>query len=287
MRFRTKDGIYVESTLITHLMNGLVLRAFPEQEVNWSSYAKQYDAVTMDLKPEYQEIINMPLNGKHAELKFPDYQLCCDLGAGTGNLSIRLAKKHPQMKVAHVDFNKDFMSIARDKAEKDGITNVDFHTADAEQVKEIQEQYGKPFDVIFMIHAFYAMRSKEDPGKPIRVLNAIHKSLRKGGYLWITDVEREMNLAYLIYLGLKTVVKKYGFREALDFFKRMDQAKHQNANALRKHRDGTYITQTIAGLIGMLSKAGFKEKNIVYKSGFNYYHGCDNIVVIRKDPLPA
>jgi len=283
MRFKTSDNMHIESGLITHLMNWLVLKRFPEQEVDWVRYAEQYDAVTVNLKPAYQKIVKMPL-GEELEdlLEYTNAELICDLGAGTGNLAIPLAIKYPDLKVVHIDFNQTYSDIAKGKAKKNGIDNIDFHLADAEDVRKIQEQYGRPFDVVFMIHALYAMRSQQDMDKPNRVLKAVYASLRADGRLCVIDIEKEMNLLYLIADGLISARRKYGLKGALSFFKEMDQAKHQNANIIRNQRDGTYITQKVNGLVGMLDKAGFREDNVLYKSGFQHYNGYDNIVVVKK-----
>lgn len=283
MRFKTSDNIHIESGLLTHLMNWLVLKTFPDQEVDWDRYAEQYDAVTIDLKPAYQKIIKMPLGAELEDLlEYTNAELICDLGAGTGNLSIPLATKYPDLKVVHIDFSQTYNDIAKSKAEKDRIDNIDFHLADAEDVRKTQEQYGRPFDVVFMIHVLYAMRSQKDMSKPNRVLKAVYESLRAGGRLCVIDIEKEMNLLHLIADGLISARRKYGLRGALSLFKEMDQAKHQNANVIRNQRDGTYITQKVNGLVAMLDRAGFKESNILYKSGFQHYHGYDNIVVVKK-----
>jgi len=283
MRFKTKDGAYVESSPIAHTVNSLLLRRFPEGEVDWGRYAHQYDAVTVEVKRAYKEIMRMPLESDVADkLDYANHELVCDLGAGTGNLSIPLASRYPHITVAHVDFDPTYNGIAEAKARGAGVSNIDFHVADGEGVKSVQEQYGKPFDIVFVIHALYSMRSKDDMEKPLRVLRAIHGSLREGGYIWVCDIEKELNFLLLMVDWLISATRKYGLRRALALFKEVDQAKQQNANVIRKLRDGTYITQPIEGLIHMLREAGFSEGNIVFKSGFKYYHGYDNIVVAGK-----
>lgn len=283
MRSKRSGSMRTESGPLTHLMNWLVLRAFPEQEVDWERYAQQYDAVTIDLKPAYQRIMKMPLGDELEHLlEYTNANLVCDLGAGTGNLSIPLATRYPDLRIVHIDSGQAYSDIAKAKAERSGISNIDFYLADAEHVGRIQEQYGRRFDVVLMIHALYAMRSQNDMDKPKRVLRTVHESLNVGGRLCVIDIEKEMNLLHLIVDGLINARRKYGLKGALSFFREMDQAKHQNANVIRNQRDGTYITQNVDALVGMLLKAGFKEGTILYKSGFQHYHGWDNIVVVKK-----
>ena len=272
----------VETTLPTYLMNWVALKLFPEQKVDWEKYAHQYDAVTADLKPAYQELMKMVLDGELSDLlEYDKAELVADLGAGTGNFSIGIAEKHPHLTVAHIDFDPTSNNIALSKAEIAGINNIDFHLADGEKVKEIQEECykGQPIDIIVMMHSFYPMRSKDDMNKPNRVLRAAYDSLADNGRLCIVDIEREMNLLHLIADGLNSAIKKYGLKGALSFFKEMDQAKHQNANIIRNQRNGTYITQPLEDLVKMVKTAGFN--NILYTSD-QHYHGYDNIVVAGK-----
>jgi ubiquinone/menaquinone biosynthesis C-methylase UbiE len=281
MRFRTSDNIHIESGLLTHLMNWLVLKRFPEQEVDWERYAEQYDEVTIDVNRAYQETMNMLKDGKLAELlQYEEAEVACDFGAGTGNLSIPLAKKYPNLKVIHADFSEEFNAKAKEKALGEGIHNIEFIKVDSEQIRDA---YNKPFDVVLMVHSLYAMRSKDDMEKPNRVLSAVHDSLAEGGRLCIVDIEREMNYVRLVVSSIWNTWRKYGLKETIERYRRLDQAKLQNKNVILGQRNGNLITQDINELETMVKKAGFDtNENILYKSGFESYFGYDNILIVKK-----
>ena len=281
MRFKASDNMHIESGLLTHLMNWLVLKKFPEQEVDWERYAEQYDEVTIDVNHAYQEIMDMLQDGKLADLlRYEEAEVVCDFGAGTGNLSIPLARKYPYLKVIHADFSEAFNAKAKEKALGEGINNIEFLKIDGEQIRDA---YNKPFDVILMVHSLYAMRGKDDIEKPNRVLSAVYDSLAEGGRLCIVDIEKEMNYVRLVASSIWNTWRKYGLEEMIERYRRLDQAKLQNKNLILRQRDGTLITQDINKLESMVKRAGFNiNENVLYKSGFKYYFGYDNILVLQK-----
>jgi len=281
MRFKTSDNMHIESGLLTHLMNWLVLKKFPEQEVDWERYAEQYDEVTIDVNRAYQETMDMLKDGKLADLlRYEEAEVVCDFGAGTGNLSIPLAKKYPNLKVIHADSSEEFNAKAKEKALCEGIHNIEFLKIDGEQIRDA---YNKPFDVVLMVHSLYAMRSKDDIERPNRVLSAVYDSLAEGGRLCIVDIEREMNYVRLVVSSIWNTWRKYGFEETIERYKRLDQAKLQNKNVILGQRNGNLITQDIDKLESMVKKAGFNiNENILYKSGFKSYFGYDNILIVKK-----
>lgn len=284
MRRITNEGIEVITTPITHLMNSLVFKKYnPGHEfiIDWGKYAEQYDEVTVDVNHAYQETIDMLTNSILADLlRYEEAEVVCDFGAGTGNLSIPLARKYPNLKVIHADFSEEFSAKAKEKALCEGIHNIEFLKVDGEQIRDA---YNEPFDVILMVHSLYAMRNKDDMEKPNRVLSAVYHSLAEGGRLCIVDIEREMNYVRLVAYGIWNTWRKYGLKETVDRYRRLNQAKLQNKNVILGQRNGNLITQDIDKLESMVKKAGFDvNENVLYKSGFKSYFGCDNILVVKK-----
>ncbi len=123
MRFRTKNNSLIESTLTTHFTNYFILKFFPPQDIDWNAYAKQYNLVTRDLKPSYKEIISLPFHFEEIVKRIKSGRLAYDVGAGTGNLSIQIARSNPNLQVAHIDYGREFIDIAK-KALENAIRKI-------------------------------------------------------------------------------------------------------------------------------------------------------------------
>jgi len=97
-----------------------------QQKASWNKFSpgwKKWDAEFMDfLKPMGEKIIDL-LN-----LKATDTVL--DLASGTGEPGLTIASKLTQGKVVVTDLSDDMLVIARENAQKKGITNIEFRTCD-------------------------------------------------------------------------------------------------------------------------------------------------------------
>ncbi len=99
-----------------------------------------------------------------------------------------------------------------------------------------------------MVHSLYAMRSKDDLERPNRVLSAVYDSLTEGGRLCIVDIEREMNYMRLVASSIWNTWRKYGLKETIERYRRLDQAKLQNKKVILGQRNGNLFTQDIIKL---------------------------------------
>ena len=284
MRIETPDGLAVETEIHTHFLNSILLKRYApnaELTIDWDKYAPQYDRVTIDVNHQYRKLRRNTLEGEIASmLGFEEDILVADVGAGTGNYSVGIAKRYPGLQVAHIDSGPQFNFIAQQKIDKLDLNNIKVYEKDAEKIKEVASEYGKPFDIILMVHALYSMRSKEDWDKPDRVLKAAYDSLTEGGRLFIADIEKEINFGRIFLSGVWNIFWKHGPLEVARRIIELDQAKLQNINGLLRQRDGTYITQRLNGLIDMLEKAGFR--NFPYKSEHEHFFRYDNVVIAVK-----
>lgn len=89
--------------------------------VNWCEYARQYDLMA-DNNPAYQKILAYCLDTVEAWRCEPG-SVITDFGAGTGNFSIALAKRMPQVFVLHLESSPEMIKIARGKAKQAGVRN--------------------------------------------------------------------------------------------------------------------------------------------------------------------
>lgn len=100
-------------------------------------FSKVYDQVVF-LLPKYYEIIDMIV-----EAHVPKNSTVLDLCCGTGNIALAAANK--ANKVIGLDASQGMLSKARNKAEREGIRNVEFVYAD---VKERLDFDNGSFDVV-------------------------------------------------------------------------------------------------------------------------------------------
>jgi ubiquinone/menaquinone biosynthesis C-methylase UbiE len=98
-----------------------------------------------------------------------------DLGAGTGYLSIEIAKRVPALNVYGIDLSKEMVKIARKHAE--GVENVRF---------EIGNAAALPFEddsIDFIVSTGSLHHWK----KPVKVFDECYRVLKSGREAWIYD----------------------------------------------------------------------------------------------------
>jgi ubiquinone/menaquinone biosynthesis C-methylase UbiE len=98
-----------------------------------------------------------------------------DLGAGTGYLSIEIAKRVPALKVCGIDLSKEMVKIARRHAE--GVENVRFEVGNAADL---------PFEDA-SIDYIVSTGSLHHWKKPARIFDECYRVLKSGKEAWIYD----------------------------------------------------------------------------------------------------
>lgn len=102
-----------------------------------------------------------------------------DVGCGTGNQSIKLARMG--MQVTGIDKSTKMLEIAREKAKKEEALSVDFQYMDAEKL----EFESDSFDGAISITAFEFLPAPE------KVLKEMFRVVKKGGSLLIGTINRD------------------------------------------------------------------------------------------------
>ncbi len=98
-----------------------------------------------------------------------------DLGAGTGYLSIEIAKMAPEAEVYGIDLSKQMIRIAKRHAK--GIANVRFELADVHELPFENES----IDFIVSTGSFHHWK------RPATVFDECHRVLKRGSEAWIYD----------------------------------------------------------------------------------------------------
>ncbi len=106
-------------------------------------------------------------------------QAVLDLGCGAGLDSILAARRvTPTGKVTGIDMTEEMLDKARSNVAACGLTNIEFHLADAENLPVADGSV----DVVITNGVFNLC-----PDKP-RVLGELHRVLRPGGRLQMADI---------------------------------------------------------------------------------------------------
>ena len=105
-----------------------------------------------------------------------------DIGAGTGYFTWRLARRvGPSGKVFAVDIRQHMLDIAAQAVKAHGLANVDF-VLGTEKDPRLAE---RSLDMVFIAHSYHEF------AQPEAVMDAVRRSLKRGGRLVIIEYKKE------------------------------------------------------------------------------------------------
>ena len=107
-------------------------------------------------------------------------QIVADIGAGTGYFSVRLAKSETAPKVYAADIEPSMVSYLRERAAKEGLTNVTAIQAAADQ-----PNLPEPVDLILIVDTYHHIGDRE------AYFRRLAKSIKPGGRLVIIDFKSD------------------------------------------------------------------------------------------------
>ena len=166
-----------------------------------------------------------------------------DLGTGTGDMAVRIARKSPQTRVTGYDFSGSMLEVARQKARRYGVENIEFVEGDAASMPFENES----FDVVGISFAFRNITFKNPHTD--QYLQETLRSLKPGGKFVIVESSqpRSRLIRYFFHMYLHHIVSGIGGR-----ISRSRGAYHYLAYSARHF-------YTRGELTGLLEKHGFRD----------------------------
>lgn len=109
------------------------------------------------------------------EARLDEGGLVADIACGHGGSTLLMAKRFPQAEIVGYDFHEPSVEKARKKAEEQGLKNVRFEVARA------QDFPGKDYDLITVFDALH------DMGDPVGAATHIRQAIKADGTLMIVE----------------------------------------------------------------------------------------------------
>ncbi|MBS3768800.1 MAG: ubiquinone/menaquinone biosynthesis methyltransferase [Bacteroidales bacterium] len=129
-----------------------------------------------------------------------------DVGTGTGDMAVRVARRLSDTRVIGYDFSSSMLKIAQKKAERYGLDNVEFIEGDAASMPFESER----FDVVGISFAFRNITFK-NPNTGL-YLKEIYRTLKPGGkFVVVESSQPRLSLVrFLFHQYLNYIVSGIG-----------------------------------------------------------------------------
>jgi ubiquinone/menaquinone biosynthesis C-methylase UbiE len=188
-RLRGDTGLCTGSILSLEVLVMADLDAFRTRvdrrlghELMWEVYAASYDRILPEM-PFYREVVE-----RHCEALSPDHiQSVLDLGAGTGNVAVRLARLGKR--VIAVDIARAMLERLKRKIEPSLIDRLQIIEDTAEHLPQLRDESVDGVNVLLALF---------DMSDALLALKEAVRTLRPGGVLAVTEPRACFNVDQLM-----------------------------------------------------------------------------------------
>lgn len=238
----------------------------PEESVDWEAYAREYDLLA-EANSAYRDLLEFCMKTV-AGWNLPKGAAVLDIGAGTGNFSVRIAQMLPNVTVLHLDSSAAMNATAQRKAKAAKVNNWQLLNGDIDALyKDLP-----PVDAVVCIHALYPLPD------PLKTIGRMCSVMQPGGYVFAADVGRPLHIfEWAIYLVRCSLLSR-GVIKTLRLILNTRTAKRVNRQISRLQRDGFYWSHGLAEFSEAFRREGIR---IIYSSD-NWYRGYDDVITGRK-----
>jgi ubiquinone/menaquinone biosynthesis C-methylase UbiE len=226
--------------------------------VNWSRYAVSYDRLLTPFT-DYNDLISLVVS------QVGDAKLCADLGAGTGNATLKLLQTHSDREVWAVESNETMLQYLKQK--------VGAHLGRLTAVKDDVVRLGALryksdyFDAALMINVLYAV---EDP---LECLRQAYRILKPEGVLVLSTPHRDTDVKKLLS-QLRAALRSNGLFESL-------AEEFETLKLVHEKMDHMIHRDSKAEIRGYLQSAGFEIQD------FRDNEYVESVVVVKAVKPPV
>jgi ubiquinone/menaquinone biosynthesis C-methylase UbiE len=154
------------------------------RDLNWSRYALSYDKIISEFT-DYQKLLNMVV-GKVGTAKS-----CADLGAGTGNVTMKLLNADPARRVLAIEKNEGMVDILQRKLDEAVGLRGRAVLYKGDITTCLMEEKEKSLDACLMLNVLFALEH------PKEALAAVSRVLRSGGILSLSTSHKDTDVRKL------------------------------------------------------------------------------------------
>ena len=226
---------------------------------DWGAYATAYDLLTQH-NPEYRAIMR-DFEAFTTTIETP--RVIYDVGGGTGNYTEIAARAWPSSDLRFIEPDVNMLKLAKSKLV--AHEHVRYQNL---SLKDIDPQVKA--DLVICVHALYTMPEQEQR------LSDLHCLIRPGGWLYLVDLGRYMNIADWRSYLFSTLKKELGLAGALRVFWKGREIAKQNTAIFEAQKKGMYWTHTPAEIASSVIAAGFeitRQESV--------YRGYSDLLVCR------
>ena len=221
-----------------------------EKTVDWHLYAEKYDML-FNYNPFYQQLHQEIMElVKQWDIR-PGASIA-DVGAGTGNYSVALARHFRQAHVLHIDNNTAMNERALQKKVSNGLSNLEIlpkGIQDAELPPESQQ-------ALLSVHALYTF---PDPAKALKKMLGW---LEPGGKAILVDPGRMVKVFDWQWAIGKQLISRYGLLKTLQIFREAKPVSQQNRYIRKMQAQDRLWTHSTEEFGEAVEAAGFKIEQI-------------------------
>ena len=180
-------------------------------------------------------------------MNLPASPAVVDVGAGTGNFVCALLEEIPRARAMHLDSSREMNTYAEEKYREKGFC-VDL----VEEYMQTVQIEPESKDLVVCVNAL----NNAPPVRPI--VNRIRSWLKPGGYFFLIDFGREMNVADWTWYLTKNLLATVGIAQTIAVLRRQTKTISINRKGHGDQQTGRLWTHSTEELLDLLEESDFE-----------------------------